>query len=382
MVDDVLPVQKCSNSQKLSTVINTFMELEKLTLSKTKCHKLHIGRNQINCADMKVHGEAIKNTKCEKYLGDIICSNGSNKPNLAKRLSRGWGRVSEILAIVSEAPLGRFKIKSGLLLRKSLLINTIMFNSEAWHNFTITQIEAFEKIDEALLRGLVLGHAKLPVPALYLETGQVPIRYIMAVRRILYLQTILHRDQNELIRKVYMAQKEDPNPGDFCQLVEQDCQMINCQLGDDQIQAMTKYDLKILIKKMAKQAAFSKLMVIKDTKTKMDNISYENSFNCQPYLHTLTRDQSSLLLALRTRTVRGIRSDYGDMFPNKQCPLPDCSEPDTLSHTLACKVLVGSDTEPSLVRYGDVFSSSVPLQRTAVDRFEELLKTRERILAS
>ena len=179
-----------------------------------------------------------------------------------------------------------------------------------------------------------------------------------------------------------MAQKEDLNPGDFCQLVEQDCQMINCQLGDDQIQAMTKYDLKILIKKMAKQAAFSKLMVIKDTKTKMDNISYENSFNCQPYLHTLTRDQSSLLLALRTRTVRGIRSDYGDMFPNKQFPLPDCSEPDTLSHTLACQVMVGSDTEPSLVRYGDVFSSSVPLQRTAVDRFEELLKTRERILAS
>ena len=111
----------------------------------------------------------------------------------------------------------------------------------------------------------------------------------------------------------------------------------------NQIEAMSKYDLKTLVKKKAKQAAFSRLVAIKETKTKMDNISYEHSFNCQPYIHTLTRAQSSLLLALRTRTVRGIRSDYGDMFPDKQCPLPGCSEPDSLPHTLACQVLVGTD---------------------------------------
>ena len=282
MVDDVLAVQKCSESTKLNTVVNTFMELEKLSLSKTKCHKLHIGKNQVNCPDMIVHGEAIKNSKNEKYLGDILSNSGSNKPNIAKRLSRGWGRVSEILGLVSEAPLGRWKIKSGLLLRKSLLINAILFNSEAWHNFTPTQIEACEKIYEALLRGLVLGHAKLPVPALYLECGQVPIRYIMAVRRILYLQTILHRDQNELIKKVYLAQKEDPTDGDFCQRVQKDLQLIDCQLEDNQIEAISKYDLKTLVKKKAKQAAFSRLAAIKETKTKMDNITYENSFHCQP----------------------------------------------------------------------------------------------------
>ena len=44
---------------------------------------------------MKVHGEAGKKTKItEKYLGDLICSNGSNKLNLAKRLSSGWGGLA------------------------------------------------------------------------------------------------------------------------------------------------------------------------------------------------------------------------------------------------------------------------------------------------
>ena len=217
MVDDILGLQNClAQSKQLNTVVNTFMELEKLTLSKTKCHKLHIGQNISLCPDLIVHGEAVKNSKVEKYLGDMVSSSGSAKPNLARRLSRGWGRVSEILGLVKEAPLGYRRIAAGLLFRKPLLINTMLFNSEAWHDITSSQVEAFEKIDEALLRGLVIGHAKIPLPALYLETGQVPIRYILATRRILYLQTILQRGPDELIRGIYSAQKDDPSDGEFC----------------------------------------------------------------------------------------------------------------------------------------------------------------------
>ena len=112
----------------------------------------------------------------------------------------------------------------------------------------------------------------------------------------------------------------------------------------------------------------------------MDNLSYLDSFRPQPYLDILTRKQSSLLMALRTRTVRGIRTDFGDLFPSKQCPLPGCLEPDSLSHTLVCQVLVGADSQHSLVQYGDVFSSSVAVQQQAVARFEVLLDFRERLL--
>jgi hypothetical protein len=47
-----------------------------------------------------------------------------------------------------------------------------------------------------------------------------------------------------------------------------------CQIGNDQIQAVTKYDLKVLVKKITKQGAFSRLMAIKDTNTKIDDTSY------------------------------------------------------------------------------------------------------------
>ena len=57
MVDDLLGLQKCTpQSLQLNTVVNTFMELEKLTLSKSTCHNVHMGRNKSTCLNLKVHG--------------------------------------------------------------------------------------------------------------------------------------------------------------------------------------------------------------------------------------------------------------------------------------------------------------------------------------
>ena len=182
------------------------------------------------------------------------------------------------------------------------------------------------------------------------------------------------------LQKVYLAQRSDPSEGDFCQIVDNDRQLLDIWLSDDQISKMSVYELKTLARKKAKEQAYKRLIAIKETKTKMNNISYTNSYQTQPYLKELTREKSSLLLALRTRSVRGIRSDFGDMFPCKDCPLAGCSQPDSLPHTLACQVLLAAVDEPSLVKYGDVFSSSVAVQEVAVSRFGQLLEARERIL--
>ena len=267
MVDDILGVQKCSpQSVQLNTVINTFMDHQKLTLSKIKNYNIHMGKNRNSCKDLRVHEHKMNESRSEKYLGDIVHNSGSLKPNVARRLSKGWGKISEILAIIKEAPLGRKRIEAGLLLRKSLLLNGTLFNSEAWHGLTRSQITAFEKIDEALIKGLTASHSKIPVPALYLETGQVPVRYILACRRILYLQTILHRAEDELIKKVYLAQRADTTEGDFCQLVDGDLQLLDLQLTDLQIAAISSFELKKIVKCKAKEAAFKQLIAIKEKK--------------------------------------------------------------------------------------------------------------------
>ena len=103
-----------------------------------------------------------------------------------------------------------------------MLINGIMHNSEAWHDIDDKDILPLEKVDEALIRGLVNAHAKTPVEALYLETNSLPIRFILKIRRIMYLQNILRKDKTEMIRKIYETQKANPSPGDFYNIVTKD----------------------------------------------------------------------------------------------------------------------------------------------------------------
>ena len=90
-----------------------------------------------------------------------------------------------------------------------MLINGILFKNEVWHGVKESDVEELEKVDEYLLRGILRAHSKTSRAALYLESGCIPLRYILKKRRIMYLFHILSRDQNELIRKVYEAQKSD-----------------------------------------------------------------------------------------------------------------------------------------------------------------------------
>ena len=129
----------------------------------------------------------------EKYLGDLIDKTGSSRPNIELRKSKGFGIIANIMAIINEIPFANWKVQAGLSLRQAMLINGILFNSEAWHGVEKKDINMLEKVDEALLRGVLSAHPKIPIEALYLETKSVPIRFIIASRRIMYLHTILQR---------------------------------------------------------------------------------------------------------------------------------------------------------------------------------------------
>ena len=83
------------------------------------------------------------------------------------------------MAILDEIPFGRHYIEAGLQMRNGMFINGILKNAEVWYSASDTLIEDLEEVDELLLRKILNGHSKTPKEALYLETGVVPIRYII-----------------------------------------------------------------------------------------------------------------------------------------------------------------------------------------------------------
>ena len=114
-----------------------------MKLSSTKCHNIHIGKSDVECHKLKVHGSRMLNSKQETYLGDLIDKSGRARPNIEKRKAKGYGLTANILAIVNEVPLAHWKVEAGLKMRQAMLINGILFNSEAWQGinqkrYTIT----------------------------------------------------------------------------------------------------------------------------------------------------------------------------------------------------------------------------------------------------
>ena len=135
----------------------------KLTLSDKKCGKIHIGKRELCCPQLKVHGKKMKTSEKEKYLGDQIPKFGNIKATIEDRVAKGYGIVSEIKTLLDEIPLGIYRVEIGLKLRQAMLINGLLYNSEAWHSVSKDDTKQLEKIDEVLLRSLLGSHQKTPL---------------------------------------------------------------------------------------------------------------------------------------------------------------------------------------------------------------------------
>ena len=114
----------------------------------------------------------------------------------------------------------------GLKLRQAMFVNGSLYNIEARHSVSMEDIRGLEKVDEELLRYLLDCHTKVPLGFLYLESGEFHVRFILSARRINYLKTVLNRDPEELIRRIYEAHLLNPIDGDFAALVQKDFEMI------------------------------------------------------------------------------------------------------------------------------------------------------------
>ena len=76
--------------------------------------------------------------------------------------------------------------------------NTALFartKPPSHHSIVKYDTKIFSRVDESLLAGLVSAHAKVAKEVIYLETGTIPIRYIWAGRRLMYLHNILRRNK-------------------------------------------------------------------------------------------------------------------------------------------------------------------------------------------
>ena len=127
------------------------------------------------------------------------------KATILDRKFYGNGIISKIIAIIKDIPLGSPRYKIGCTLRESRFINATIFNIQIWSAYSDLDIQVLQVLDRKILRLLLGAQAKVPCEMLYLETGALELKHVIAVRRLVYLQKILKKHDEDIVKKVYVA---------------------------------------------------------------------------------------------------------------------------------------------------------------------------------
>ena len=352
---------RCSvDATKTNAFMNNFAEMKRLEFGAKKCHKIQVGSKNDLCFDMRVHDGYGDKVESEKYVGDIISQDGSNTLKVKERYDAGFGTINEIESILDELPLGQFRIITGLRLRESLFISRLLFNSESWYNMKESEIERLSAIDEILMRKILKTPANTCKEALFLETGCLPVKYIIMKRRLMYLQQIVKRPEEELISRFYKAQKLNPVKGDWIKMINEDKEHLKISLSDDQIATMSKEKFRNLVKSATNNEAFKYLMKKKESHSKLNELDY-SKLEIQDYLKTdnmLTDDEKCILFKFRVREIE-VRVNYKNKYNDLLCQL--CrKDSESQHHLLMCEELIKQCEDlanNTVIEYEDIFDN-------------------------
>ena len=99
-------------------------------------------------------------------------------------------------------------------------------------------------MDHKLLRVITSSHAKVAVEFLYLETGSIPLQFLIKSRILNYFKNIIDKTENELVKTIYETQKKNPLKGDWAELLQMDIKTIYEEINEDVEKTTLRLELK------------------------------------------------------------------------------------------------------------------------------------------
>ena len=405
MVDDLICVSECGyKTSMLHSYIKFKTASKKLQFGGQKCKKLHVGKykEEFKCQQLFVDtweevevkdtntgeltveecciGEELMEEKAqEKYLGDIISNDGKNINNIKARVNKGIGITNAIMTLLEGIPFGGFYFEVAIILRNSLLVSSLLFNSEAWFNVTKAELDLLETADLGLLRRILKAPKSTPKEMIYLELGCIPLRDLIRQRRLAFLFYIVNQDQNSMIYRVFQSQMKNKTSKDWVSTVQTDISEIGMDVKIADIRDMKKTAYMRMLKQHIKKKAFIELEKIKANHSKVKNVKHYG-LKMQKYLTPneikITQNECQLIFKLKCNVTEA-KVNFRGMYENSKCG----NEAETQEHILNCSDLINRNKNiqnKEIPEYGKIFNGHLIEQLEIAKLFKQnmtLLKT-------
>ena len=410
MVDDILIFAESGyKSHRMNAFINVKTAIKRLQFGPEKCHVMHIGKEipEHKKTDFFVDGwkmievedtetgtkheiedfngeEHMSESENEKYLGQILSSDGTNSKNITYRAGKGKGMVDKVKNILMNNPGGKFHFEIAILMRNAYLISSMLSSSESWYDLREEDFRKLEQCDECLLRIILNCTSQVPYEILYLELAVLPARYIIMLRRVLYLQVILKQNKaKSLLYNFFLAQLEQPTKNDWVTQVLKDIVSLNLNLDLNQIESMTSEKYTTLCKNAIKQVAFKFLQDKKAQSKSVKHIQFE-IFKMAPYLSenqcNLTTKERQLIFQCRFND-SDTRGNKKWKYEETHCiTCEDKTQIESTKHILECKILIGQNLKWTYIpSFNELYKGSIEEQAYVSQVINENLRIRKKL---
>ena len=166
MIDNKLTIVRCGLGSALALAhLKSNTNIKKIQFGTHKTVKMRIGNQNITSPDNIIDTFKLKSSKdkvtsildmvdveSEKHVMETVTSwkylsNGKCILNIKDKVGKGIGAVKQISQMLSDLCLGPYLYEAFTVLRSSLLLSTLLANSEAWVGLTKKNISDLEAVN-------------------------------------------------------------------------------------------------------------------------------------------------------------------------------------------------------------------------------------------
>ena len=252
---------------------------------------------------LKIGDTVLENVQYATYVGDQFDKAGTNKHLIEERVKIGKACLVNAMSLCSEITMGMFSIQTLLLLFKSIFLQVMLCDAQAWTNLTDKNIKDLQTIQLRYLKRMMHAPQSTPNPFTFLETGCLPVEYEIHVKQLTFLHHILSLSSDDPVRKAYHEQQKYPYEANWGNRMAELRALYGVSETDDEIILIRKETWKNRIKAKVEGKALLDLKNDALNQKWTANVELPSNLKRQEYLCKLPSENARKIFQVRAGTV-------------------------------------------------------------------------------
>ena len=259
------------------------------------------------------------------FLGTWIDKSGKYKINILKKKQKLPYMISSIKFIASTFKMGIMSTQARMKLMNAILMQSLIYNAEAFANFTKEEVRMLEGTQAQALKELLELPVSTPYLPLLMETGMWTMEGRINYKKFMLFHNILNSPDDRLLKQVLIEQMKSPRPGTWFYTITELIKRYNIELTVE----VSKSTWKKHVKKKISDEVENYVRLCCRTTTKGRTVAGDK-FQMKRYLKEVGVETASEILKTRLH-MRRLAGNYGD----KKCQLCD-EENASTEHYFTC----------------------------------------------